>query len=143
MIESHGITIIRTNPDTADFDMNKLINQIFKPISKSNKEKLQKEKEVKINKLKNKTKEQENKIKEQKSKFAKELLSYVSSIYMPVKHIKNFLKKILPILQNMKNTQSRIKSIKMGNNLEQRIVLGGKNIHRILGQKKWKSQIKY
>ena len=116
--------------------MNKLINQIFKPISKSNKEKLQKEKEVKINKLKNKTKEQENKIKEQKSKFAKELLSYVSSIYMPVKHIKNFLKKILPILQNMKNTQSRIKSIKMGNNLEQRIVLGGKNIHRILGQKK-------
>ena len=136
MIESHGITIIRTNPDTADFDMNKLINQIFKPISKSNKEKLQKEKEVKINKLKNKTKEQENKIKEQKSKFAKELLSYVSSIYMPVKHIKNFLKKILPILQNMKNTQSRIKSIKMGNNLEQRIVLGGKNIHRILGQKK-------
>ena len=143
MIESHGITIIRTNPDTADFDMNKLINQIFKPISKSNKEKLQKEKEVKINKLKNKTKEQENKIKEQKSKFAKELLSYVSSIYMSVKHIKNFLKKILPILQNMKNTQSRIKSIKMGNNLEQRIVLGGKNIHRILGQKKWKSQIMY
>ena len=98
MIESHGITIIRTNPDTADFDMNKLINQIFKPISQSNKEKLQKEKEVKINKLKNKTKEQKNKIKEQKSKFAKELLSYVSSIYMPVKHIKNFLKKILPIL---------------------------------------------
>ena len=26
MIESYGITIIRTNPDTADFDVNKLIN---------------------------------------------------------------------------------------------------------------------
>ena len=29
MIESHGITIIRTNPDAADFDMSKLINQIY------------------------------------------------------------------------------------------------------------------
>ena len=28
MIENHGITIIRTNPDAADFDMNRLINQI-------------------------------------------------------------------------------------------------------------------
>ena len=30
MIESHGITIIRTNPDAADFGMNRLINQIYK-----------------------------------------------------------------------------------------------------------------
>ena len=29
IIESHGITIIRTNPDAAYFDMNKLINQIY------------------------------------------------------------------------------------------------------------------
>ena len=35
MIESHGITIIRTNPDTADFNMNRLINQIYKHIIKS------------------------------------------------------------------------------------------------------------
>ena len=28
MIESHRINIIRTNPDAADLDMNKLINQI-------------------------------------------------------------------------------------------------------------------
>ena len=97
--ESHGITIIRTNPDATDFDMNKLlINQIYKHISQSNKEKLEKEKEVEIKKLSNKLKEQENKIKEQKSKFAKELLSYVSSISMPVKHIKYFFKKILPTL---------------------------------------------
>ena len=105
MIESHGITIIRTNPDAADFDMNRLINQIYKHISQSNKEKLEKEKEVEIKKLKNKIKEQENKIKEeenkvkeQKSKFAKELLSHVSGIFIPVKHTKYFVKKILPTL---------------------------------------------
>ena len=37
MIESHGITIIRTNPDAADFDMNRLINQIYKHIIESTK----------------------------------------------------------------------------------------------------------
>ena len=37
MIESHGITIIRTNPDEADFDMNKLVNQIYTSIIKSTK----------------------------------------------------------------------------------------------------------
>ena len=40
MIESHGITIIRTNPDAADFDMNKLINQIYTHIIKSTKKSL-------------------------------------------------------------------------------------------------------
>ena len=44
MIESHGITIIRANPDAADFDMNMLINQMHKHITQSNKEKLEKEK---------------------------------------------------------------------------------------------------
>ena len=38
MIESHGITIIRTNPDDAYFDMNKLINEIHMQIIKSTKE---------------------------------------------------------------------------------------------------------
>ena len=37
MIESHGITIIRTNPDAAHFDMNRLIKQIYKLIIKSTK----------------------------------------------------------------------------------------------------------
>ena len=37
MIETHGITIIRTNPDAADFDMNRLINQIYKHIIESTK----------------------------------------------------------------------------------------------------------
>ena len=35
MIKSHGITSIRTNPDAADFDMNRLINQIYKHIAES------------------------------------------------------------------------------------------------------------
>ena len=45
MIESYGITMIKTNPDAANFDMNRLINQIYKHISQSNKEKLKKEKD--------------------------------------------------------------------------------------------------
>ena len=37
MIESHGITIIRTNPDAADFDMNRLINHTYTHIIESTK----------------------------------------------------------------------------------------------------------
>ena len=105
MIENHRITIIRTNPDAADFNMNRLTNQTYKHICKSNKEKEKLEKEVEIKKLKKKKKEQENKIKEegnkvkeQKSNFAKELLSHMSGIFIPVKHTKYFVKKILPTL---------------------------------------------
>ena len=35
MIESHGITIIRTNPDTGDFNMYRIINEIYKHIPES------------------------------------------------------------------------------------------------------------
>ena len=56
MIESHGITIIRTNPDAADFDINRLINEIYKHISQSNKERLEKEKKVEIKKAKKQNK---------------------------------------------------------------------------------------
>ena len=37
MMDSNGITIIKTNFDAADFDMNRLINQIYKHIIKSTK----------------------------------------------------------------------------------------------------------
>ena len=37
MIENHGITIIRTNPDAADFNMDKLINQVHTHIIESTK----------------------------------------------------------------------------------------------------------
>ena len=42
MIESHGTNIIRTNPDAAYFDMNRLINQLYRRITQSNKEKVEK-----------------------------------------------------------------------------------------------------
>ena len=48
-IENHGITIIRTNPDAADFNINKLINQIYRHVSQPNKLTLKKE-QVKIKK---------------------------------------------------------------------------------------------
>ena len=59
MIESHEITIVRTNPDAANFDMNRAINQISKHISQSNKEKLKKEK-VKIKELEAEIKKNES-----------------------------------------------------------------------------------
>ena len=37
MIETHGVTVIRTNPDAADFDINRLINQIYTHIIESTK----------------------------------------------------------------------------------------------------------
>ena len=37
MIENHGYAIIRTNPDVADFDINRLINQIYMHIIESTK----------------------------------------------------------------------------------------------------------
>ena len=37
MIESHGVAIIRTNPDAANFNMNRLINQIYMHIIESTK----------------------------------------------------------------------------------------------------------
>ena len=40
MIQSYGITIIRTNLDAADFDLNRLVNQIYMHIIKSTKKSL-------------------------------------------------------------------------------------------------------
>ena len=77
MIQSHGITFIRTNTDAADFDINRLINQIYKHITQSNKEKLEKEKleketleekEVEIRKLKKQLKQLKAQIKESNMK---------------------------------------------------------------------------
>ena len=62
MIEGHGTTIIRNNPDAANFKMNRLINQIYKHISQSNKEILKKEKD--------KIKELEDEIKKLKQQLA-------------------------------------------------------------------------
>ena len=69
MIENHGITVIRTNPYAADFNINKLINQIYRHISQSNKAKLKKEK-VKIKIQEDKNKELEDEIKKLKLQLA-------------------------------------------------------------------------
>ena len=53
MIDSHGITIIRTNPDTADFDMNRLINQIYTHIIKSTKKSLNNDFSKRLQKIEN------------------------------------------------------------------------------------------
>ena len=42
IIESYGITVIRTNPDAADFNINRLINQIYMHIIKSTKNQTEK-----------------------------------------------------------------------------------------------------
>ena len=42
MIESYGITVIKTNPDAADFNINRLINQIYMHIIESTKKQTEK-----------------------------------------------------------------------------------------------------
>ena len=69
MIENRGITTIRTNPDDADFNINKLINQIYRHISQSNKLKLKKE-QVKIKKQEDKNKKVEDEIEKLKLQLA-------------------------------------------------------------------------
>ena len=70
MIENHGITIIRTYPDDADFNIDKPINQIYRHISQSNKLKLKKE-QVKIKNQEDKNKKLEDKKKKIKATISK------------------------------------------------------------------------
>ena len=63
----------RINPDVEGFDIFLEISELQHYITQSNKEK-------------------------QKSKIRKELLNYISSISKPLKHIRYFVKKILPTL---------------------------------------------
>ena len=42
MIESYGINVIRTNADAADFNMDRLINQVYMHIIKSTKKQTEK-----------------------------------------------------------------------------------------------------
>ena len=72
MIGSHGITIIRTNLDAVDFDMNRLINQIYKHIGQSNKENSKKRKRnqnKKTKKQNKRTRKQNKRAKEQVCKI--------------------------------------------------------------------------
>ena len=89
----HGINLDAEGFDIFLFEISKAQNYV----TQSNKEKIKKQ-ENKIKGQEDKIKKQEDKVKEQKSKFVKELLSYVSSISMPLRHIRYFVKKILPTL---------------------------------------------
>ena len=43
MIEGYEITVIRTNPDDANFNINRLVNQIYSHIIKSTKKQIKKQ----------------------------------------------------------------------------------------------------
>ena len=113
MIEKHGITIIRTNPDAADFDMNKLINHIYTHIIKSTKKPTKK---LLIDDL------------------SKRLLVFE---FKTNHSIKSKCLKWVVKLQKMKKYTIRNKTNKnWKKNLEQRIILGVKILHIILSHKK-------
>ena len=75
MMESHGITINRNNPDPEDFYMNRLINQIYKHISQSNKKNFEikkskeKSRKKKAKKQNKRTRKQNKRTKEQVCKI--------------------------------------------------------------------------
>ena len=98
MIESNGITIIRTNPDAADFNMYRLINQIHKHIAES---------------TKNQTKVSSKK--PQIDDLSKRLLEL--EFKQQCNKIKVFqmdCQKYFAKSKKMKSTQSKIKPIKIG-----------------------------
>ena len=79
MIENYCFSFIRINPDVENFDLDVEIARINNYINKF------------FVRLAVKTAEESL-----KEKFAKELLSFVSSVSKYLKHVKYFIKKILP-----------------------------------------------
>ena len=98
MIESHKITIIRTNPDDADFDMNILVNQIYMYIIKSTK------KQTKVSTKKSLIDDLSKRLLE---------LEFKSNHSIKSKRLKWIVRNILPNYREWK-TQSKIKPIKTG-----------------------------
>ena len=113
MIEIHGITIIRTNADVADFDMNKLINQIYTQIIKWTKKSL-------IDDLSKRLIE----------------LEFKSNHSIKSNCLKWIVKNVLPNYKKWKTHNQKLSQQKLEKNLEQSIVLGVKIILIILGHKK-------
>ena len=79
LTENLGFTFLRINPDVENPDLDTEIAKIYNYI-----------KELSIRLANNLTE------KLSKEKFAKQLLSYMSSVSKSLKHIKYFIKKILP-----------------------------------------------
>ena len=86
MVESHGITIIRTNPEAADFDINRLINQMYTHIIESTKKQTKKSL---IDDLSKRLLEPE----------------FKSDHSIKSRCLRWIVRKILPTLQKMKNMQ--------------------------------------
>ena len=98
MIESYEITIIRTNPDATDFDINMLINQIYKHIIESTKN------QTKVSTKKSLIDDLSKRLLE---------LEFKSNYSIKSKCLKWVVKHFTK-LQKMKSTQSKIKQIKIG-----------------------------
>ena len=99
MIESYEITIIRTNPDATDFDINMLINQIYKHIIESTKN------QTKVSTKKSLIDDLSKRLLE---------LEFKSNYSTKSKSLKWIAKNILPNYKKSKNIQSKIKPIKIG-----------------------------
>ena len=89
MIESHGIIIIRTNPDAADFNMYRVINQIHKHINESTK------KQTKVSTKKSLIDDLSKRLLE---------LEFKSNYSIKSKCLKWVVKNILPNYKNEKHT---------------------------------------
>ena len=107
IIESYGITFIRTNPDDADFDMNTIINQIYMHIIESTK------KQTKVS---------------TKKSLIDDLSKELVELELKSNHaIKMGCQKCFTKLQKMKKTQSEIKPIKIGKRPGKMFCFGCKN----------------
>ena len=116
MFKKHNFTFFRCNPNDPNFDLFQFLGKINLHISKLREENA-------TNKANNKA---INKIAEDFEK---------NSSSDKIKRMRTICQKHFTKLQKMKKTQSAIKPIKIGKNLEQHIVLGAKIICRILGHK--------
>ena len=81
LIENLGFIFIRINPNVEKFDLNVEMANICNYINESP-----------VRHVVNLTESLKNK------RFSKELLSYMSSVSKPLKHIRYFIKKILPTI---------------------------------------------
>ena len=102
MTECHGITVTRTDPDSAEFDMNRLINQICTHIIKWNK------KQTKVSTKKSLIEDLSKRLLE---------LEFKSKHSIKSKGLKRVVKNILANYRKMNNTKSEIKPIKIGKRL--------------------------
>ena len=87
MIEGHEITVIRTNPDAADFNINRIINQIYMRI-------------IKLTKKQTKKSTKKSLIDDLSKRFLE--LAFKSNHSIKSKYLKCIAKKTLPNYRELK-----------------------------------------